>query len=45
MGLFLANVIIPNQCPKFFSKERSEKLAAALSEVSSTCDNTEFINK
>lgn len=36
MGLFLANVIIPSQCPKFFSKERSEKLAAALSEVRST---------
>ena len=36
MGLFLASVIIPSQCPKFFSKERSEKLAAALSEVSNT---------
>lgn len=36
MGLFLASVIIPSQCPKFFSKERSEKLAAALSEVRST---------
>lgn len=36
MGLFLASVIIPSQCPKFFSKDRSEKLAAALSEVRST---------
>lgn len=36
MGLFLASVIIPSQCPKFFSKERSEKFAAALSEVRST---------
>lgn len=44
MGLFLANVIIPSQCPKFFSKERSEKLAAALSEVSSTYNSIEFIN-
>lgn len=36
MGLFLARVIIPSQCPKFFSRERSEKLAAALSEVRRT---------
>ena len=45
MGLFLANVIIPSQCPKFFSKERYEKLAAALSEVSSTYKSIGFINK
>lgn len=36
MGLFLAIVIIPSQWPRFFNKERSEKLAAALSDVNST---------
>lgn len=38
MGLFLASVIMPNQWPRFFSRERSEKLAAALSDVSKTCE-------
>lgn len=38
MGLFLASVIMPNQWPRFFSRERSEKLAAALSDVNRTCE-------
>lgn len=38
MGLFLASVIMPSQWPRFFSRERSEKLAAALSDVNKTCE-------
>lgn len=41
MGLFLASVIMPNQWPRFFSRERSEKLAAALSDVNKTWEMME----
>ena len=33
IGLFLASVIRPSQCPKFLRRDRSEKLAMLLSLV------------